>query len=169
MLLALTAFVASINAFAVAPTDANSSWSNVFADHELSVVAPYANQLGANGIFGACATASEIKSLKPQKVCVQMVQVPGTGSSDTDYPPQFECARYEQKILSIPRKGLEDKCVEYGYENFGGDGEYWVCKKSGKVAYDIGLTQSVDVIYGSGERFPSVAFTKEFMIPACAQ
>ncbi len=169
MSVVLASLIASANAFAAAPVNANSSWAQVLASNDVVVVAPYAQQLGTLGVFGACATATEIKSIAPQKVCVESAQVPGTGTSDVDYPPQYQCVRYEEKVLSMSRKGMADSCVEYGYENFGGDGEYWVCKKHGMAPYEVGLTQTVDVIHASGDNYPSVAFTKSFTIPACAQ
>lgn len=167
LIVALSLFV-SVQAMAMSATSASSSWKEIFADRDLIVVAPYSNELGPNGIFNACATATEIKSLSPQKVCVEERQVPSTGNSDVDYPPQYECVRYEQRVMSMARKGMKDGCVEYGMETIG-DSDYWTCKKSGKVAYEVNLTQSVDVINGPGENYASVAFTKEYKIPACTQ
>jgi hypothetical protein len=159
MLIIAAALVASVNANA---TNAGDSWAKIFADNSLIVTVPYKGTFGPNGIFNACATATEFKSLTPVKVCVERTWVDGIGEGP-DAMGHYECVKYENQMTSALRSGVSHSCVkldmsEHGYPN---------CLEYADVPFSISTKFNVDVVRTTGDA--QEVFTKSFVVPACAQ
>jgi hypothetical protein len=136
-----------------------ATWSEIFANNNLIVAAPFATQLGPKGIFNACSTGTALKTVKPVAVCTEVKYVEG---NDIE-PGHTECAKTEMLTLTMPLSGVQTKCTDV-VTNEGTVS----CAAYAQVPYTISLTQSVDVLL-TGTAYPAVAFTKSYTIPACAQ
>jgi hypothetical protein len=154
---AITALLMTVAAHAYT-LNANDSWETIQASNEY-MVSPVYPVFGPTGIFNACATATQIKAVKPVSVCVETKWVPAKNHNDVGGEV---CVRYEQKITSMARSGVAAVCQEYRQGNHY-DG---TCIRWANEPYEIALTQAVNVIT-TGHRYPDTAFTKNFTIPAC--
>src|ERR1700737_1879119 len=97
MLMIAVALVASLNAVAVqAPVSANDGWDLILADRNLIVSAPFAGTFGEKGIFNACATETEFKSLTKVKACTKYVFVAPVG--DIDPMGHYDCVKTEERF-----------------------------------------------------------------------
>jgi hypothetical protein len=152
----------SNGAFATTATSANDSWARVMADSNLLVNTPYSGTFGPMGIFNACATETEFRSISPVDVCVQYKYIPAT--TEGDVPGTYECVKTEKKITSMPRSGTQHTCVRQDMS----EAHYPDCLEWADVAYNLPTKMNIEVMYGSGEAYASTAFYKGFTVPACA-
>lgn len=159
IVLSIAALFVSTQVLAATIT-ANSAWSTILASrhHMADTLYPV---FGPQGIFNACATATELKSVAPVTVCAETKYVPGHG----ELSPETVCLRSEKRHVSMARSGVAAVCVKHAPINEVSSGE---CLEFQDRPYTLSLSYNVQVLHdGYGDAGPQVAFVKAYTIPTC--
>ena len=107
-LMTLTILLASYNVFSITGRD---NWSTIKSSHEVIIQQPiFAGAFGPQGLFNACATDEEFRSISPVKVCLSYKQVLRT--SITGAYKDYECNHYEMRNIVIARTFTQEECVK---------------------------------------------------------
>lgn len=126
----------------------------------------YANALRGIALDNACLTATQVKTIKPQKECTNLVAVPVPGWNPEMGGPQVDyvCKKWELLHSTASRNYADPVCLKYRYEP---DGNMF-CDELGQKAKflpDVIKVREVSS-WGDGDNWPGVE--KEFKFPACA-
>nr|BFD67304.1 hypothetical protein HAGR004_23260 [Bdellovibrio sp. HAGR004] len=160
LFVSLATLLVSASAFAV---HANSSWSQIFADRDAVVTHGY--RLPGIKLDNACMTETEVRAIQPTRECAELVPrtIRGPGGDGPGDITEWVCARYETKIVSVPRTYEEPVCLELR----GRGDESHECVKFG--TRDVTVPQTIDtqVFVTRGESDQS--FWKRFTFPTCPE
>lgn len=158
VLFTLATLLVSTSAYAV---HANSSWERIFADRDAVVTHGYA----INGIKleNACMTDTEVRAIYPTNECVELVPrtVNNPGGEGGGPYTEWVCARYETKIVAVPRTYEQPECLEFR----GGGEQSHECVEFGTRLVTVPQTIDTQVIITHGEADQS--FWKKFTFPTC--
>lgn len=158
MMIMLTLALASSSAFSVTGKD---SWREIRTSGDLLIQQPtFAKVFGPQGLFNACATEDELKSLTPVKNCLSYREItkinPETGAAYRDYA----CSEYEIKHVSISRTYTEDACVRH--DNTSGE-----CLAYSNVTSVYPTSFQFAVIEAEGISNGEFIFSKTYALPPC--
>ncbi|MEK2646316.1 hypothetical protein [Bdellovibrio sp. BCCA] len=158
VLFSLAALLISTSAHAV---HSGSSWSQIFADRDAVVTHGYA--IMGIKLENACMTDTEIRSIEPTTQCAELaprtVYAPG-GEGGGPYT-EWDCVRYETKIVSVPRTYERPECLRLE----GGGERSPECVEFGTVTVTVPRTIDTQVYVTRGEAGQS--FSKPFTFPSC--
>jgi hypothetical protein len=107
-LIMIVACMTSLNAFAL---DQSSSWSDIFAN-AYSVNALY--DLGGIALGNACVTATEVKSIAPQRVCMKWEEIYTPGHGEMGPVTEYVCKQWGTADFASPRTYTKTECLKYG-------------------------------------------------------
>ena len=163
-LIILIAAIAATNAFAFGKSlNKDSSWEQINKDPSLAYNAPLSDTFGPQGVFNACATETELKSLTPIQVCLEYKTTPGSG----ELPPETTCVRTGMQIMTLARDYDRDECVAWTPVSESENPPE--CTRTEAHHYHLDTTFPIAVFerFNYGETQEAL-FTKDYTVPACA-
>ena len=153
----VTIFVFLISASVLAVTG-RDSWTSIRSSGELLIQQPtFAAAFGPQGLFNACATDEEFKSLVPVSTCLSYRQV--TIDSPTGPYKDYVCNESESRNVSISRTYTQEECVKHDRS-----GE---CLEYDSVTSVYPKSIDLVVIESGNEKSGNFIFSKPYKIPAC--
>lgn len=148
-------FLISTNALAVTGRD---NWTSIRSSGEILIQQPtFAGAFGPQGLFNACATDEEFRSLTPVSRCLSYRQV--TVDSPTGPYKDYVCSESESKNMAISRTYTQEECVKHDRS-----GE---CLEYDSVTSVYPKSIELVVIESGGEKTGNFIFSKPYKIPAC--
>lgn len=136
LLVVIALVLVSPDIFAVSGKD---RWSDIRKSREVLIQQPaFAQVFGPHGLFNACATEDEFRSLTPVKNC-------------------RDCAPGEEKIVTLSRNFVRDTCMRESFS----EGCVEFSTREGFYPDSFYLP----VIEGA--RSEDFVFSKRFTLPAC--
>jgi hypothetical protein len=157
----MIALVAMFAVDAHAYPSKNQSWDQIRADRNVTID-NFAPLFGSDGIFNTCVDGDNFRSIKPVKVCVDFVQIPGRNGGDSYEPPTTVCKKWELQHVTLPRTTTGEVCVKWETNEIDG----LVCKKKEVRTITTPTTQNLSVWYMYSEATVYL-FSKDYTVPAC--
>jgi len=155
LMVILTIFLISASVLAVTGRD---SWSSIKSSGEIIIQQPtFAGAFGKQGLFNACATEEEFKSITPVSTCLNYRQV--IVSSSTGPYKDYVCNEYESRNVNISRTYTQEECVKH---NRSGE-----CLEYDSVTSVYPTSFQLVVIESGSEKTGNFIFSKPYNIPAC--
>ncbi|MCB0383897.1 MAG: hypothetical protein KDD43_00785 [Bdellovibrionales bacterium] len=117
-------------------------------------------------LSNACLTDSEVKTIKPQKVCEKLVAVPNPNYNNEVGGPEFDyvCQKWALRQLAESRAFSVSVCAEYRYE---ADGNMFCDRFETQERFLPDVIKVREVTsWGEGDNWPGVE--KDFRFPSCA-
>ena len=150
----------STESFAITGKD---SWSKLRSSGEVMILQPtFAGIFGPEGLFNACTTDHEFKSIKVVKNCIEFKEV--TRESESGFFKDYICTSFETKHVSIRRNYIKNVCANFSQMTAYSSSEC-LQYESRKSVYPT--TFSFIVIEASGEEFGNFLFSKTFALQSC--
>lgn len=136
-----------------------------FAKASTHIEHDFGNALKNIDIENACLSESEVRTLKPQKTCLQYGERK-VSDGDGGYYIDYYCVKTGKQHFAYPRAYSDSVCVEYRQVGHG-DAGYLECARSAKVEKFLAQTVKVRVIneYGDTSNWPGTV--KSFTFPTC--
>jgi hypothetical protein len=151
----------SANTFAITGFD---SWPTIKTSKEVTILQPtFASAFGPGGLFNACTTDNEFKSLSPVKTCLQYTSVTRYNTENKLYK-DYECSAYDIREVSMSRTYIQNVCLKHAPMNSQVSVE---CIEYGLVNSVYPTTFSFPVVEASSEEHGSLLFSKTFAIVSC--
>lgn len=153
----------SINAFAITGKD---DWKTIRKDRDVLIVQPaFAERFGKNGLFNACVSGNEIRSINPVKNCVAYTQVENDNQNQnlSGYK-NYNCTQYKEEYVGLNRQHTEERCIRFAPINEYTSGE---CIAYGSSTAVYPTTYSLPVIEAEGEEYGTHLFSKTYALPEC--
>lgn len=140
-----TALISISPALAITGRD---SWKVIRASHDVLIEQPaFAGVFGDQGLFNACATEDEFRSLVPVKTCLSN-----------------GCEKYEIRNVTVNRVHTKNICVRFAPMNAYSSGE---CVDYKTVTAMYPTSFQLPVIEGDAEQSGDYIFSKNYSVPAC--
>lgn len=110
VLLLLAATALSFNSYALSKS---SDWSEIRQNRRINIVQPkFAEAFGKTGLFNACVTYDEIRSISPVGICLNYEEVV-IGSSDSDNKiTDQRCTKTASQDIVLSRSYNEMVCTK---------------------------------------------------------
>lgn len=144
----------SISTFAVTGRD---NWQTIRASREVLIQQPlFASAFGPQGLFNACYTDEEFRSVTPVESCLSYRPI--IRHSPTGAYKDYVCGQYEKKNVTITRTYIQVECVKRLY------GE---CVEYDSVTSVYPTGFKLVVIEAEKSEVPIFIFMKTYSIPAC--
>ena len=148
----------------------SDSWERMFKDKSLFFVQPhFAMPLGPKGVFNACISGNQFKSVSQVRVCADLRGrwVEGRGEAESGHY-DYHCERWENRDIVIERTQKEVYCEVYNPQ-YGGEGSSEFCLKFGLRDVTYGATHTLEVVRDNQKPYRSTLVYKEYEIPVCHQ
>lgn len=161
LMVALTISLISTSGYSVTGRD---SWQNIRASREVLIQQPtFAGAFGSQGLFNACATEDEFRSLTPVQSCLSYHQV--TRQSEKGPYKDYDCTEYETRHVVISRTFTQEECVKFAPMTQSNSGE---CLEYDNVTSVYPTSFQLVVIDSQqADTGRSFIFSKPYRIPAC--
>jgi hypothetical protein len=150
----------TLDSFAITGFD---SWKIIRASDDVIIQQPtFAGVFGPEGLFNACTTDDEFKSIKPVRNCVfyQAVKL----NSERGLTNDYVCAAYETKQVSISRTYIQNVCVRYSPMSPYSSGE---CIEYESITSVYPTTFSLPVFDKSTQEYGEFLFSKTLALQSC--
>ncbi|MGZ3789562.1 MAG: hypothetical protein ACXVLQ_13625 [Bacteriovorax sp.] len=170
ILLALALPIISLSHASAATLSDKSDWSSIRMDRRVTIVQPkFASVFGPLGLFNACATESELRSIHPVDVCVSYKVIrAGSPNTEMDEAPVKKCERTERQDVKVERTTTTPTCIRYAPETEESSNE---CIEWENVTTTLPTDHKLAVAYRrgylAGERGGETLFKKTLVLPAC--
>ncbi|MDO9183424.1 MAG: hypothetical protein Q7U04_13500 [Bacteriovorax sp.] len=157
-------FVAAVVSSSIFAASSKDDWSKLRRNHDVLIIQPgIAMTMGPTGVFNACATSQELRSIHPVKSCTAYkLVVHGNPKSDSG-SSEYVCTNYELKDVVIARDHEETVCLEYSPTTEINTGE---CIKWATVQKTYPRNFNLEVV-ATGEFYMGHLFDKSFSLPEC--
>ena len=154
-MLIVTALI-STSAFSLTGRD---RWIDIRRDPEVLVQHPtFAKAFGPQGLFNACVSEDEFRTIKPVTTCLSYKEVFKNNQRE------FECAENETRHVQISRTYHENACVRHAPATADSSGE---CLEYGNVTAVYPTSFKLAVIEAEGAEYGNLIFSKSYAIPTC--
>lgn len=151
MVMTTLVFVISSAVVSISPALAISgrdTWKSIRASRDVLIEQPaFAGVFGDQGLFNACVTEDEFRSLVPVKTCLSN-----------------GCQDYEIRNVTVNRVHTKNVCVRFAPMNAYSSGE---CVDYQVVTAVYPTSFKLPVIEGNGEQSGDYIFSKNYSVPAC--
>lgn len=150
----------TMDSFAITGRD---NWGDIRRSDEVMIQQPtFAGIFGPEGLFNACTTDDEFKSIKPVKNCLEYREV--IRQSETGKYRDYVCTFYETKPISISRTYIRNICVKHAVKLRSSAVE---CIQYESVTMLYPTTFSFAVIDTASEEYGNYLFSKTFALQSC--
>ncbi len=122
----------------------------------------FAGIFGPEGLFNACTTDDEFKSIRPVKNCLEYREV--LRQSERGVYKDYVCAAYEIKPVSISRTYIQNICVRHAAMRANSSGE---CIQYDSITSVYPTTFSFAVIEANNDDYGNFLFSKTFALQSC--
>jgi hypothetical protein len=155
--LVIAAFtIVSSSAFSLTGKD---RWSDIRSSRDVLIQQPtFAAVFGSQGLFNACSTEEEFRSIEPVRTCLSYREVLRGNEKD------YICAEYETREVVISRTYNQSKCVTHAPMSENSSGE---CIEYGNSTSVYPSSFQLAVIEAQGIEYRNFIFSKTFAIPSC--
>lgn len=150
----------TLDSFAITGFD---SWKALRSSEDVIIQQPtFAGVFGPEGLFNACTTDDEFKSIRPVRNCVfyRTVKL----NSERGISKDYVCAAYETKQVSISRTFIQNICVRYSPMSAHSSGE---CIEYESVILVYPTTFSFPVFERRPREYGEFLFSKTFALQSC--
>ncbi len=151
------------NAFAVSLKD---TWNAIRFNQELLILQPdFAEVMGSEGLFNACATDETFRSLNPVKICKEYREIKRQDNvAYSGNYSEFKCVIWKNENIEVSRtieektcrtntiisKNYPDGCLDYDF-----------------LEVKLPLTHKLEIVHGKGQLTMHHVMMKSFTIPDC--
>lgn len=141
-------------------------WKTIRKNREVLVIQPaFAEAFGPKGLFNACLSGDEFRSINPVKTCVAYSEIASDDQnrSLSGYK-KYNCTKYQTEHVSVPRTYTADRCVKFAPINEFTSGE---CIEYAPNTSVYPTAYSFPVIEADGDQYGTHLFSKTYAIPEC--
>lgn len=137
-----------------------SAFAGTYMEHD------YAGALKNIDISNACVTETTVRTINPQKSCVEYKAVK-TSDGDGGYFTDYVCVKTAKQNIEYSRTYNKSVCAEYGQVGGVGDAGHLECIRSETKQMFLPQTIKVRVITNNGDTDNWPGQTKSFTFPSC--
>lgn len=124
------------------------TWKSIRASRDVLIQQPaFAEVFGNQGLFNACVTEDEFRSLKPVKTCLSN-----------------GCEDFEMRHVTVNRVHTKNVCVRFSPMSADSSGE---CVDYDTVTAVYPTSFQLPVIEANGQQSGDYIFSKNYSVPAC--
>lgn len=134
-------------------------WQDIRTSPEVLIQHPtFAKAFGPQGLFNACVTEEEFRTIKPVTTCLSYKEVYKNNQRE------FECAESETRHIQISRTYNQNVCLRHAPASFDSSGE---CLEYGNSTSVYPTSFKLAVIEGVGSEYGNLIFSKSYAVPTC--
>lgn len=134
-------------------------WQDIRTNPEVLIQHPtFAKAFGPQGLFNACVTEDEFRTIKPVTTCLSYKEVIRNNQRE------FECAENETRHVQISRTYNQNICLRHAPATADSSGE---CLEYGNSTSVYPTSFKLAVIEGVGSEYGNLIFSKSYAVPTC--
>lgn len=143
------------------------SWEEIRKDKDLFIGQPdFAKDMGPNGIFNVCHTATDFRSIEPVGTCLDYKMIE-TAPDSTEFgiAPEYHCQQEAPGEVIVSRLSTQEVCQKSATQER--EDKNATCLETAQEGL-LPTTVTLDVLKRRGEHRGQSVFVKDYDIPECS-